>query len=252
MPLTVSQMIAKHHPIRLVSSTHAEHDSHCGVCGGTIAAGSACDDMVLTKSFTNQNDLADLASPYRCVGCASIMADNRFQMQLSSVVITPKAIYPFAKKIDRGFFLINPPEPPFAMVVGVSKQQHVVWRSPLNLNSRRFQIQLGDDRVAIRHSHLMEAVSAAKSIQACDISAAITAITGRKTKIKENTSPFTFSDMKSARSRQNEWAWWALLLRKEGKHDAEFKALDELTSDEAWALDFCLADDIKKPEPISL
>lgn len=248
MPLTVSQMIAKYHPINMVSSTHADHDSHCGICGGAIKAGDACDEMVLTKTFTNQNDLADMSAPYRCVGCASIMADGRFQMQLSSVVITPQAIYPFAKKVDRGFFLINPPEPPFAMVIGVSKQQHVVWRSPINLNNRRFQIQLGDDRVAIRHSRLMDAVNAVKSIHACDISEII----GKKNKVKENASPFTFSDMKSARSRQNEWAWWALLLRQEGKHDAEFKVLDELTADEAWALDFCLADDIKKPEPILL
>ncbi|WP_347364487.1 type IV CRISPR-associated protein Csf1 [Vibrio vulnificus] len=248
MPLTVSQMIAKYHPINMVSSTHADHDSHCGICGGAIKAGDACDDMVLTKTFTNQNDLADMSAPYRCVGCASVMADGRFQMQLSSVVITPQAIYPFAKKVDRGFFLINPPEPPFAMVIGVSKQQHVIWRSPINLNNRRFQIQLGDDRVAIRHSFLMEAVSAVKSIHACDIAATI----GNKTKIKENASPFTFSDMKSACSGQNEWVTWAKLLRENGIHKEEFNALDELTSDEAWALDFCLSDEIKKPEPISL
>lgn len=246
MHITLSQMIVNHHDINHVSSKTAEFDSRCGVCGGEIQSGDPCDDLVFPSSFTNQRELANFSAPYRCLGCSSVMADKRFQMQLSTVVITPDSIFPFAKKIHRGYFLLNPPNPPFSMVIGVSKQQHVIWRSPVNLDNKRFQIQLGDERITIRHNFLIDAVNAVKSIHSSDLGA----ILEKKQIPKKTSSPFTFSNMKSARSKQSEWTNWAVKLSGSDLYANEFKVLNQLSSSEAWALDFCLSDDIEKPNSI--
>lgn len=75
--------------------------------------------------------------------------------KVQRAVVTRDAVYPAAKREHRAWFLLNPPNPPFAWVVSDSKMQHLIWRAPLNWRIAQYRVQFGARLLLIRHERLM-------------------------------------------------------------------------------------------------
>lgn len=225
----------------------ATEDSSCGVCGVPIAAGEIVESLELPKTFTNQRDLADINAPYRCQGCASVMADQRFQKKLSAHIFCKDGLFPANKKIHRGYWLMNPPPPPYLFVLGVTKSQHVVWRAPVNVSDKIILIQHGDDVLRLRKQVLHDAVSATLTLR--EMAEKQMEKDSKKAKTPLRLMPFTYSDLKGQRVFQSEPQRWLIaLMEKDSDAKQIANPLFSLTAQECWALDFCLTDGLEKPE----
>jgi CRISPR type IV-associated protein Csf1 len=230
----------------------ALEDTQCGICGFPICEGETVDVLELSKTFTNARDIANINAHYKCDSCTSVMADQRFQKALSANVFCSAGVYPANKKIHRGYWLLNPPAPPYLFVLGVTKSQHVAWRAPVNMSHDVILMQHGDDTVKLRSHALREAVEITVALRKMYEEYAQNLAT-KKTKSKFRLMPFTYSDMKGQRLFQSEPQRWLLELietNPEAKLLAE--PLFSLTAQECWALDFCLTENLEKPEPLSL
>mgnify|MGYP001401841917 CR=1 FL=1 len=228
----------------------AEEDCNCGVCGVHIKKGDPADPMELPDTFTNNRDLADFSAPYRCHGCAAVMTDQRFQQKYSAHIFCEDGMFPANKKIHRGYWLMNPPKPPYLFILGVTKSQHVAWRAPINVSEDIILIRHGDDVLKIRKKQLHQAVNVTHELRVTAEKMAIERGDPKK-KIKDTQTlkPFTYSDLKGQRVNQSEPQRWLMELIKESEDAAKLaEPLFTLTPHECWALDFCLTTGLEKPE----
>lgn len=213
---------------------------HCGVCGSAIIAGDVVDEMVFPASFTNQKDLVDELAEFRCGYCTSVMTNPEFVRKYSTMVFTKDGAYPIGKKINRAWFLINPPKPPFLMCVQSSKSQHITWRTPVSLSKDVFFVQLGDITLTIRHKVLMDALVVTKKIRDkyCELELSRSLKKKSKAVDRNKLRPLGYPDMKGQSLRIGQLQYWVKKMIEEGDLTPdEIQPLYELNWGEAWALD---------------
>jgi len=236
-----------------IGTRKATANGHCGVCGGAIRAGDLVDDMVFGASFSNHNELADEMADDKCGYCAAILSNTKFILNFSTCVYTKKEAFPFGKKINRAWFLINPPTPPFAITVQATKSQHVVWRAPVSLSKEVFYVQLGDNTLKIRHKFLMNAINTTTLLrdayekQLEDI-AFKTKKKAKKTD-RNKLRPLNYGEMKGQMLKLGQLQYWVKKLIKEGYvTEKDIASLKALNWGEAWALDTASTEGNAAPE----
>ena len=133
-------------------------DTRCATCGDAISRHQNCVEREKEYSFNDHHFMADPLSIYLCGPCARVMKAD-YMSKYSDVVITRTAVYPFSKNVDRSWFFLNPPKPPFVMHVHDSKNQHLTWRSPVNLSQELYRVRLGQNVLNIRRPILKEAIA---------------------------------------------------------------------------------------------
>ena len=120
-------------------------DTLCAVCGCEIKKGDLYDeDMVLPESFTNYSSLANPSGKHRCGNCTAVMTRKEFQMGWSTSIMSEEGYFQLLRKEHRAWFLLNPPEPPFAIGIQVSQQQHIIWRAPVSLSKDIIFMRIGE------------------------------------------------------------------------------------------------------------
>jgi hypothetical protein len=201
---------------------------HCAMEGRPLQSGERIAPFKPGANFMDDAALAD-RSPVVSGWVAPLLGRNTMS-KVQRAVITEEGIFPTSKKIHRAFFLMNPPEPPFAWVISDATMQHLIWKAPLNLSNQQFRIQLGNRVLLIRRRCLDEAVER-----------------GRQSEIR----PWLDTD-------------WAIKSPNFGrinpKLDADFaRFLTTLTTGETWAAGIILSatrEGVKelpvKPDPIIL
>lgn len=146
-----------------VSSIQAPHPTSCILCGAPIAQGGNCthaNDTLYTKSFMDQPSAAARGSSHVCEHCVPLWTPDYLQ-KYSKSLVTREGFFKLASNIDQASFLLNPPQnQPFMAFVSNAKQQHLIWRTPVNYSGDRYTIRLGTNLVVIRHAILMRAVDA--------------------------------------------------------------------------------------------
>lgn len=138
--------------------TKAAMDTDCAMCGDPIAKNESCADRVDGPLFNDHTSMANALSVYICGACRRVTRAD-YMAGYSDVVITPKAVYPFGTNVARSWFLLSPPKPPFVMHVHDSKNQHLTWRSPINLSQSLLRIRMGNHLLTVRVPILKEAVA---------------------------------------------------------------------------------------------
>jgi CRISPR type IV-associated protein Csf1 len=107
--------------------------------------GSSCDDSHKAQIKDTFNDRAAVACPkseFRCAGCEYMMTNGvpmvgRDKLQKPwtySWLVTKKTATPMTKSniAELRSACLQPPEPPFAIVLAMSGQKHMMFRTPVN------------------------------------------------------------------------------------------------------------------------
>lgn len=229
-------------------------DLACAVCGSSIRRGDPVDDLVLPPSFTNRNSLVRPLGSYRCGACTAVMSRPEFQMGLSSALFSVEGYYPIARKEHRAWALLTPPEPPFAICVQTSQQQHVVWRAPVSLSRALIMMRVGERIIRLRSRSLAEAREVALMLheRRRRHEASASRSRGRPANADTIESPFV-SDWKMQSVAGGTFKRWMATMLEEGIVAAtDLEPLYRLNGGEVWALSAVLHPHPVKPAPLHL
>lgn len=163
----------------------------CTFCGVPLPIGEYVVAKPYGDSFMDDLSLAARTN-LACAACYTIAGKGCKDIltALLTVVVTADGVYPIRKDCHRTWFLLTPPEPPFVAMIGLTKSQHLAWRTPVTLDKRLITVRLGEELVTIRHPYLLQAVAvchrAAARLNAHE--------TTRKKAGKTWSHPFAFLD----------------------------------------------------------
>lgn len=164
-----SAFVRKAVGIEPVSSMTSPVDTHCVLCAAPLPKGSNCthtDGTTFEKSFGDQPYVGARDSAYVCSDCLPLW-NPLYLQKYSKSLVTPDGLFKMASNVEQASFLLNPPkDQPFMAFLSNTKQQHLIWRTPVNFSSERFTLRLGTQLITIRHGLLMQAVAAQKVLLA--------------------------------------------------------------------------------------
>lgn len=221
----------------------------CSYCGAPILPGERCEQMQPKHTFTNHLAMARPGGLLTCGACVTILNNNAFLGTLGTSCITETALYPLAKSAHRASILLDPPPPPFAIVIQASRQQHAIWRAPVTLSRDMILVLHGDTLMRIRRPVLLAARQACLDIHEREV---MPGIKGRdKAAVVKAETPFLI-DGKREFLRAGAPRRWYDRLRLLGRIRPEEAALlSSLTPGEAWAM-HCVLTPAERPAPLSM
>lgn len=139
----------------------APKDCKCAMCGAALQAGepvNALNKDTFGESFNNKLDIHE-EGDVLCGDCAALWQRD-FLMKYSKTYATRDGVFKLASNEDIQAFILTPPEPPFVAVYNTRQQQHMIWRTPLCLNTEVLIVRLDDEILHIRRALVLEAVPA--------------------------------------------------------------------------------------------
>jgi CRISPR type IV-associated protein Csf1 len=93
-----------------------------------------------------------------CAACNTVLG-KQYMGKLSRCVASLEGLWSIASNDDRSWWLLNPPQPPFVMVVNTSaQQQHLYWRTPVASSRDAFPVRVGTHLGFIRRKVLARAL----------------------------------------------------------------------------------------------
>jgi len=95
-----------------------------------------------SQKFNNHSDL--YPSKILCGYCKTVTTGSDFILKNKCAVYFEEGVISLNKDIDIAAFLFHPPKPPFLAVYGTTKQQHLVWRTPVSQSTEMFHFRIGD------------------------------------------------------------------------------------------------------------
>lgn len=148
-------------------------DEHCFYCGGF------CGKEYTTKkyvkdTFTNRDIVRRPGSQYICSGCVACFEDRDITLingekrssqwtRLYSWIFTSTsqiaATKTHLKELTQ--VILNPPVPPFAIVLATSGQKQLLFRSVIAWSQDRFPVMLEDEIIMVSPTDLMNKLSVA-------------------------------------------------------------------------------------------
>lgn len=153
--------------------------------------GAPCGDEYRTKdyvkdTFTNRDIVKFPGSPYVCTGCVEslgqgpdeiLMIDGTVKVRENSRGMQPH-LYSWiltqdkklaATKAHISFLretILNPPEPPFAIILADSGQKQLIFRAPVAMSREVFQVMLEDAVIEVNPEQLLDRLALALPIVA--------------------------------------------------------------------------------------
>lgn len=128
----------------------------CAMCARQIPAGELAThgQGLFDAGFNNKHELAAGAS----VVCGHCMAlwGRAFMQTHSKTWACSKGVFKFASSRDQARLLFEPPQEPFVAILSTSKQQHLIWRTPVTYDGQRMiYVRRGDEVLSIRRELLI-------------------------------------------------------------------------------------------------
>lgn len=130
--------------------------------------GDFCGDKYTTKTyvkktFMNRDICAFPFSKFVCVSCVSCFSENTLirlcdgeirekqRIRTYSWVIEEKNKTAYTKKHIKELRekILNPPEPPFVIILADSGQKHLIFRAKVNLEKDNFYVSLEEDIIKV-------------------------------------------------------------------------------------------------------
>ncbi|EMO53921.1 hypothetical protein [Leptospira noguchii] len=152
-------------------------DYKCYYCGSSCNQNFSVKEYV-KKTFTNRDIVAQPASMYVCGGCVASFAE-KITVQLMddeirdtqrvrqySWIITENSKIAATKKHIKELreVILNPPNPPFLIVLADSGQKHLIFRSKIAYSKDIFPVTLEDQVILVRSNVLRERIEMLKPI----------------------------------------------------------------------------------------
>lgn len=216
----------------------------CYICGCPCGRNIATKDFI-KQTFTNRDIVINPAGEYVCNGCVLSMREKfdltlcdgekriNQRVRLYSWVLT-ESTQTAASKAHLDFLLksvIQPPDPPFAIILSDSGQKHLVFRGVVNYSREVYIVSLEDSHYEIRRSELTSILTVCKKIIAA---------VGKMARTKIDTpygykSIMAFYGVAEAEKILSEWdaikynpainvIWW--LAPNKEKCENEFRKID--------------------------
>jgi len=168
-------------PKLFAPSEYRHGKQRCFYCGIDCDESHTVKDYV-KKTFTNYDIVACPGSAYVCGCCVAsittitttVLIDGDIKTgrggapRTYSWVLTEHGNHAFSKK-HLGFardILLNPPTPPFAIILADSGKKQIIFRSPVNFDRNLFIVQLEELRVLVDRSRFQEVLGLATCISA--------------------------------------------------------------------------------------
>ena len=142
-------------------------------CGIGIAEGEPFERVRFGGSFTDYASLAAPASDLGCWGCQQSRKTETGMLQLAAkAVYTAEGVFKSHSRAEQAYHLYNPPVGSFLWVNALAKAEHVVWRTPVALNSDRFPFRVGPHLLVVERARVFEVLDrwkrALTAVQAAD------------------------------------------------------------------------------------
>lgn len=227
-------------------------NSSCAVCGSLIHEGDLVDGLALPDSFTSRAALAHPEGSYRCGACTAVMTRPEFQMSFSTAIFNRDGYYSIARKENRSWAFLTPPEPPFAICIQNAQQQHVVWRAPVSLSKDILMVRVGEQVIRLRRPALVAARSVALMLNEQLAQSDVKRKPGRPESAEFIRSPFTADWKLQTVGGGRPASWVSDLVEKGQVQPADLAPLECLNGGEVWALNAVLHPAPVKPEPLAL
>lgn len=224
----------------------AKHDAPCVLCGRQIRAGEPVQPWGDNGTFMNWSAMALPVESHdwddACEDCAALQGREAMQRYNKSV-ICEQGLFPFLRLNDQAYWLIHPPEPPFAIALATtSNQQHIWWRGTVNHSRDVFVVQHGERARWINHDRV---VTTARQVrQAWEANDKKMPF---RTDLKSN-EPYAFEiTAKGKGGAQYIWPDPSLPERLAAMRPDDFWAVMVITLSKGYRE---LGEDLEQPEPI--
>lgn len=143
----------------------ASEDCRCSFCGRAVPTGEVGlqNPLKTVGLFMDDFALARPGEKWACCWCAPLLKAAPMRALMNSVVCA-EGVFPISKVENRKYFLLNPPEPPWAILVSAAKLEHLVWRAIPTIDNRFVQVLHGGDCLTVRLRNLSEYAADCKQL----------------------------------------------------------------------------------------
>lgn len=170
--LYASELAAQALRLAPEGQTYTGEPTVCAMCSRPINKGDLAQVLKPSKSFTDWLSLTP--SRHQCGWCA-VTTQQANMRPLQRAIITREGVYPVGKDDNRAWFLLTPPEPPYAVVISTGAATsafHLHWRTPVTLSNDCVVVRLHDVISTIRRPVLMAALKQCEELAAIELAAA--------------------------------------------------------------------------------
>lgn len=212
-----------------VGFAHESDPTRCALCRQPINPGDLAGPVEFSAAFT---DWASVGDTGRACGDCNATTPQPILRNLQRVVITANGLYPIGTDDNRAWFLLTPPEPPFAAVVSTRSATaafHLHWKAPVTIDRQFISVQVDDQALHIRHPVLLAALAACQRV--ADGLQAIRPESRRRESLRH---PFVALDRSTGEPAHGVLHPDVATLGPE--HDADVSLLRRLWPGELWAL----------------
>lgn len=234
--ISASVLMANSIGIPLAGSEKASHDGHCAMCGVDYHQGDWVEPFDPGTTFTDFTALAYPQATHVCGACKALWR-REFMQTYSKVVVSSEGMHTFASNDNQAYWLLEPPEPPFLMLISDQQLMHIVWKTPVSMSKDLYFVRLGEKTLSIRRPMLIAARDAAHRLSDAINAKEAEKIQGKKQKEPKFRSPFLRLDRNFANAMHGQISPMVRILaeeRTELRGDVEL--LERLTPGELWGL----------------
>lgn len=159
----------------LFASKNSDGVNRCYYCGTVCGDEYRTDDYV-KDTFTNRDIVRYPGSEFVCIGCVEsmgqgedemLMIDGTVKVRENSRGMQPR-MYSWVLTLDKKLAatkahiailretILNPPEPPFAIILADSGQKQLIFRAPVSMSREIFPVMLEDDVIEVSPERLLD------------------------------------------------------------------------------------------------
>lgn len=150
----------------------------CYYCGASCSDEFKSKDYV-KKTFTNRDEVKYPGSKYVCKGCVDSMSYNYPLIKfIDGTVRENQRVLLYSWLITKGEkiaatkshismlrdVILNPPEPPFSIVLADSGKKQLIFRTPVSLSRENYVLRLEDDLIFVNTNTLRSMIDLAMPV----------------------------------------------------------------------------------------
>lgn len=155
-PMSPSRMYCEAAGVAPLGDIRSQKRTVCAMCGTPIWPGDLCKHARgrFNESFNNKIDLV-LDADHICGHCMALWGPTWMQ-NYSKSFATSTGVYKFASNLDQAALIYAPPSTPYVVVRNTARQQHQIWRAPINYSTELMLVRFGDEVLSIRRRYLFD------------------------------------------------------------------------------------------------
>lgn len=116
------------------------------------------------KAGANFMDDAKIARTGLISGWVAPLLTKKVMSSTQAALFCAEGAFKLGRDVWRAWAFLTPPKPPYVMVLGDSKMQHLIWRAPVTLSNDLVRFQLGARSMMVRRRRLIDAMDRLRAL----------------------------------------------------------------------------------------